>query len=379
MRVTILSDQAVSSNLAAGNSASACAYPLSALLSDGSVCCVYRQGSSKHSVDSLLMVQTSQDLGDSWSAPRVVFDGRKSSPPVTVVSSGVCQTHDGNLLVVFGAVEGLAPGVNMFSQEGRALPHPLLATRSCDGGRSWSQPWSIAQLTLLNAGVTSRPFTLSDGELCVPLEYKLTPAGPNGSAMMFSQDNGDTFDPPVVVAADPSGKLNLCDARYDVLPDGRIIALLWTFRQDNEETIEVRRSFSSDRGRTWTRPESIGFVGQITAPLALPGGAMVAVSNYRLPPEGIRLWGSLDGERSWPGLGPIQMWDPHANRMVGEPLVQQEEAAGEEESIWDALDRFTFGTPDLVLLSDDSLLMTYYATLNDITHVRACRFRLNWD
>ncbi len=379
MRVTVLSDQAVTSNLAAGDTASTCAYPLSTLLGDGSVCCVYRQGPSKHSVDSLLMMQTSQDLGDSWSAPQVVFDGRKSAPQVTVVSAGVCQTHDGNLLVVFGAIEGLAPGVNMFSQEGRALPHPLLVTRSFDGGRSWSEPWSVPQPTLLNAGVTSRPFTLADGEVCVPLEYKLTPSGPNGSAMIFSRDHGDSFGSPVIVASDASGTLNLCDARYDVLPDGRILALLWTFLEDSEETIEVRRSCSSDRGRTWTVPESIGFVGQITAPLVLPGGATVAASNYRLPPEGIRLWGSRDGGRNWPGLGPIQMWDPNANRMIGEPVARQEEAAREEGGIWDALDRFTFGTPDLVLLSDGSLLMTYYATLNDITHVRACRFRVRWD
>jgi hypothetical protein len=27
------------------------------------------------------------------------------------------------------------------------------------------------------------------------------------------------------------------------------------------------------------------------------------------------------------------------------------------------------------LLSDGSVLLTYYATLDDVTHVRACRFR----
>ena len=64
------------------------------------------------------MIQTSQDLGDTWSAPRVVFDGLKRTPPTTAVSPGLCQTADGNLLVIFGSVEGLTPGVYMFSQEG---------------------------------------------------------------------------------------------------------------------------------------------------------------------------------------------------------------------------------------------------------------------
>lgn len=379
MRVSILSDQAVSPNLSAGDSAKTCAYPLSTSLRDGSICCAYRQGSSKHSSDSLLMIQTSQDFGNFWSDPQVVFDGRNSTPIITVVSASVCQTNDGNLLAMFGAIEGLASDVYMFSQEARSLPHLLLVTQSFDGGRSWLKPKSITQPSFLNSGVTSCPFTLDDGELCVPLEYNLTPAGPSGSAMMFSRDNGVTFDPAVIVAGDKSKKLNLCDARYEVLADGRIIVFLWTFRQDNEETIEVHRSFSSDRGRTWTEPEPIGFVGQITAPLALPGGQMVAVSNCRVPPEGICLWGSLDAGWIWPVLGPIQMWDPNVSRMVGQPRIPAKEVTVESEGVWEALDRFTFGTPDLVLLKDDSLLMTYYATLRDIIHVRACRFKVDWE
>ena len=105
MKVNILSDRAVSRNLAAGDSGSACAYPLSIRLKEGSVCCVYRQGSSKHSVDSLLLMQTSEDLGESWSAPRVVFDGLKRTPPTTLVSPGLCQTADGHLMVIFGSIE----------------------------------------------------------------------------------------------------------------------------------------------------------------------------------------------------------------------------------------------------------------------------------
>ena len=43
------------------------------------------------------------------------------------------------------------------------------------------------------------------------------------------------------------------------------------------------------------------------------------------------------------------MWDPVANRMVGEPVIQPEKAAVDAGGLWEALDRFTFGTPDLVL------------------------------
>ena len=38
------------------------------------------------------------------------------------------------------------------------------------------------------------------------------------------------------------------------------------------------------------------------------------------------------------------------------------------------MDKFTFGTPNLNLLPDGSVLLTYYASINDTNHRRACRF-----
>ncbi len=376
MRVQILSDTAVSPNLAAGDAGTTCAFPLTAPLNDGSICCLYRQGSGKHSADSQLAIQVSRDQGRSWADPLLVFDGRDRDPETTVISGAVCQAADDSLLVVFGATEGLAADVYMFSDEGRRLPRPVLATRSADGGHSWSKPWPITPSTLLNPGVTSPPFILPDGELGVPLEYRISPTGPNGSALMLSRDHGNTFDEPLIVAADRSEQRFLCDARYGLLPDGRLISLLWTIRHEDEVTVEVNRTLSSDRGRTWTAPEEIGFVGQITVPLELSGGRLICASNYRLPPEGIRLRGSLDDGATWP-LGPVQLWDPAASRIVAQPAFEREDGVDAGE-IWEALDDFTFGTPDLVALPDDEVLMTYYATVDRATHVRACRFRVDF-
>ena len=179
----------------------------------------------------------------------------------------------------------------------------------------------IPHPTLSTVGVTSRPFPLADGKIHTPGVQ----AGPHRAQRVghdFLAGPRPDLRSPRRCGGDHSGELNLCNARYDVLPDGRILALIWTFREDTEETMEVRRSWSSDGGETWTAPENIGFLGQVTAPLVLPDGAVVAASNYRLPTEGIRLWGSLDGGETWGESGPIQMWDAVASRMVGKPLFQ---------------------------------------------------------
>ena len=374
MRLEILTDQAVSPNLAASDPATTCAYPLTALLKDGAIATVYRQGETKHSHDGILVMQLSTDGGRTWSAQRVVFDGRGLTPTQTAVSAGMCQTADDTLLVTFSTVVGLPAGLYMFSEAGLRLRRQLCYSRSEDLGQTWSTPERFELPWGGKAGITTRPFTLPDGTLCMPIEFK-TAEGPNGTAMAFSNDGGHSFADPMIVAADPHGRLNLCDARFTRLPDGRLLALLWTFVQDSEETIEVRRAYSSDNGKMWSEPVSVGFVGQITAPLALPSGDVLAASNYRHPPDGIRLWHSSDAGATWNVREPFQMWDLEQRCILGAPITV-DGSRHAVENVWDALAVFSFGTPDLQRLHDGSILLTYYATLDGITHIRACRFRV---
>ena len=362
MKLEILSDVAVSPNFESRQASSACAYPLSNRLADGSIFCVYRQGSSKHSPDGILLSQSSRD-GKSWSDPQILFDGRHRDPAVTVVSGGAGQTDTGALIVLFGSIEGLEEGVYMFDDDGRSLPHPVLLLRSEDGGESWSET-ILETGQLPRAGITSRPFPVPDGGFCIPLEHP-SRFGPLGTSVLIGGDDVRRFGEPYLCAADPEGEKNLCDARFSVLPDGRILALLWTFLQSSERTIEVHRSFSSDGGKTWQEPVSIGFVGQITAPLALPSGEVIAASNYRHRPEGIRLWHSHNGGVDWDTQSPIQMWDVASSRMLGQTVAAGATPEG-DENIWQALDQFTFGTPDLVLLDQGVVLLTYYATFEEV-------------
>lgn len=377
MRVEIVGDVAVSPNLAAGDGGACCAYPLTAALGDGAIATVYRRGTSKHSHDGVLVMQTSGDGGAHWAEPVTIFDGTKLEPSKTAVTGGLVQTRSGALVAVFGVVEGLRPGVYMFDEEGQTLPRKILTTRSEDGGRTWSPPEPLETPGLSRAGIVARPFLLGDSEIALTLEHR-TPLGAQGTAMVFSSDDGLTFGDLAIVAADAEGKLSLCDARVAVLTDGRILMLLWTFRQDTEETIEVHRTLSTDHGRTWSEPTGIGLVGQITVPLALPSGPVIAVSNVRVPPEGSQLWCSLDVGTTWASETRVQMWDVAEARILGQPVAESTASRG-PSGIWDDLQRFSFGTPDLVLLDDGSVLMTYYATLDEIIHVRACRFRVDVD
>lgn len=375
VQIEILFDVAVSPNLVAENRGVTCAFPLSARLHDGTVACVYRQGATKHSHDGVLIMQRSQDGGRHWSAPQTVANGLGEMPTQTVITGGLCQTPGGALLASFGSVEGLPPNVYPFGAEGERYPLRFFLTRSEDGGASWCKPTQPDLRPLGRVGVTGPPFVAANGAVCVPIECRI-PSGVNATALIISHDDGRTFAPPVMVAGDERGRLNLCDARFDVLPDGRLIALLWTFLQENERTIEVHRCFSSDHGQTWSSPQSLGFVGQITAPLVLPDGRVLAASNYRHAPLGSLLWHSNDGGTTWATDQPIQLWDAEQGAITGR-TVNLPTLGEVEERIWDELQRFSFGTPDLLLLGDGTVLLTYYATLQGVLHVRACTFRVS--
>lgn len=374
MEIDILFDTPVSPNLKAGDASAACAYPLTALFADGTLACVYRQGATKHSHDGVLLLQTSADQGVTWSQPQTIFDGRHLQPTLTPETGGLCQTRTGTLVAVFCCVEGLPPDTYVFSEENEDLPFHIFICRSENRGQTWSAPMRLDSSPLTKAGITTRPFLALDGSVKLPLEYR-TERGPVATAIFTSTDDGCTFADAATVASDPKGRLNLCDARFERLADGRLIGMLWTFLQESEETIEVHRVFSEDDGRTWSAPEPLGFVGQITAPLRLPSGALIAASNYRLSPEGIHLWYSPDAGRSWQTDTPLQMWDPSRQRIMASP-IDQDIAEQHSEGVWEALQHFTFGTPDLQYLGDDRILLTYYATLDDIIHVRACLFHL---
>ena len=374
MKVEILSDRPASDNLAAEDPSVACAFAQTTVMSNGDVACLYRIGRTKHSFDGVLAMQTSSDGGVTWSKPQIILDRLGAPAPMSVLSQGVSTTPSGALLATFTLVDASRPDLYVFSEEGFKLREQTCAIRSEDGGSTWSEPEAIDFTPFPKAGITTKPFVLPGGEICVPIEVQ-TSGGPQGTAAVFSSDDGKSFTPHITYAADPSGQLNLCDARFTTLKDGRLLMLLWVFLQDTEETIEVRRAFSSDQGRTWTTPEPVGMLGQIVVPLALPSGDVIAASTYRQPPEGIRLWLSRDGGVSWDAANSLQMWDPERSCMVGEPGAQSL-TKNESSDIWQALAGFTYGTPDLVALGDGSVLLTYYATIDGVIHVRACRFRL---
>jgi len=379
LNIDILEDNAVSPNLNRHAQGDVCAYAVPCRLKNGDLVCVYRQGSAKHSRDGVLIAQRSTDAGINWSDPVSVFEGLKESPPESVHSGVVCQAADGAVLAIFKTVEARNPEAYIFSEEGRQIPQRLYVSRSTDEGRTWPAP---AEHKLIGAprdtAVGTRPLLLSDGGLLIPVEA----TGQHGQQIIlgvFSSDGGITLQPVITCAEDTTGQVGYGDARLTLLHDGRIVMLTWTYLNATEETIAVHGCVSADRGRTWTKPASTGVESQIMTPLALDAVNLIAASTVRTNPEGIRLWYSSNAGETWNTESVIQMWDPHEEKLKGTGLkLEHVTSKVAPEKIWESLPGFSFGTPDLVQLDENLCLLTYYATIEGVTHIRACRFKVEF-
>lgn len=380
MEVKILHDGAVSPNLANHSRGIACVFPLPCQLGSGDLLCVYRQGKEKHSHDGILMVQKSSDNGLTWSEQIIVYDGIGKENPESVHTGAVCQVNDGTILAVFTTVEAIKPDVYVFSEEGKRLRQQLYISRSKDGGTTWSSP---EQYSLTgaphNTYIGGRPFLLPTRDLFIPFEG-IDEFGHEILLAAISSDGGLTLSPLITCAFDRKNILGHGDSKYTVLPNGHIIMLTWTWVYATEQTQAVHRCVSTDNGRTWSTPVSTNVISQIMAPLALDSSRLIAASNVRdLPAPGIYLWFSTDAGKTWALDAPVQMWDSTEEKMKGIPLNGKHVSLeNTSEGIWDSLPTFTFGMPDLLRLEENLFLLIYYATINNILHVRACQFKTNY-
>ena len=376
-RVEILQDVEISPKRPDGEPPAATyAFPFLCRLATGEIVCAFRRGQDKHSRDGVLLSCRSTDGGWAWSEPIVVHDGTGKHEPESVHAGVVGQDREGTVLALFKTVEAKDPQAFIFSEQGRTLRQRFYVARSLDRGETWSpaEPGTLPG-TPRDHYVGTRPVLLADGRLFLAIEA----TDERGEVVLgsMSSDNGATWEPAWTCAADADAKISHGDPRIAQLPDGRLLMMMWTWITKTEETLSVHACSAKDGGRTWSKPASTGVPSQIMAPLSIDGGRLVAVSNVRKPPQGIRLWVSSDCGQTWSTDRPIQMWDVAAERMLGVPLAAGASAPPlGQEVIWDALPSFSFGLPDLVNVGKGQFVLTYYATIKNALHVRACRFQL---
>ena len=291
----------------------------------------------------------SKDEGRTWSWPRVLWDG-----PIDDRDAGILETSRGTLLAT--TFTSNAYETSLQKAEKRPADQPeswsnqrlarwraahgrateaeresLLGAwmiRSTDAGLTWSAPYRC----LVNS--PHGPIQLADGRLLYA--GKQFGYGDGRIGVCESNDDGQSWR---WLAGIPTRQGDV-HAEYHELhaveaADGTIIAQIRNHNQRNER--ETLQSESSDGGRTWTTPHSIGVWGLPSHLLLLRDKNLLMTYGYRRKPYGNKALLSRDHGRSW-----------------SDPVTLSKDGAGSD-----------LGYPSTVQLDGGSLLSVWYERFAD--------------
>lgn len=328
-----------------------CGWPTLTRRSNGQLLLVWSGGREQHVCPfGRVDMMRSDDDGQSWTWPRTLLDSA-----IDDRDAGVLETSQGTLLVTTftslayetyelekamagkSAKAGGWPEAKLnrwlsahrrLSAEQRQAELGQWMIRSTDGGNTWSRRYS----SIVNS--PHGPIQLADGRLLyagVTLWDAQRKVG-----VCQSLDDGQTWQWLAEIPTRPGDQSSNYHELHAVeAEDGRIVVHIRNHNSNqNRETLQ---SESTDGGKSWSMPHSIGVWGLPSFLLRLRDGRLLMSYGYRRKPFGNLARISSDQGASW-----------------SEPLVISDDGIGGD-----------LGYPSTVELGDGSLLTVWYEKMKD--------------
>ena len=339
------------------------AFPAIQALPHDVLLCMCRHGSARESDDAVVKIQRSTDGGVTWK-PAGELPEPSGAGPGSRLPGGFGVTPEG---------EALAWARYAFGQNGES---GQLVWHSSDRGLTWSEPARVDTSPFVDIGVGGNLVSLSDGTMVSASEWGAEESGdsmPDWAALISnSTDGGHTWDAWRRVQG-PKDGVYYFDLRIAGLADGRLLAVYWTHDMAKDQGLNVHTAWSSDRGETWTEPRNAGFWGQVTDVTCLTSGRVIAVTNHRREPMGVRALLSEDGGGSFAEAAHLELWGIEPAQVRSAPVLSKRRDV--VEKALDSYHFFTFGTPSVTQLADGTIAAAFYVTEEHVTYVRCCRMR----
>jgi hypothetical protein len=312
---------------------------------NGDLVCVCSGGRESHvcpfgRVDMIV----SHDDGDTWSFPQTILDG-----PIDDRDAGILETSKGTLLATTFTSLAYVPALekaeadpdswdaarlakwrgahNRISAAERRRHLGCWMIRSEDGGKTWSERYR----SVVNS--PHGPIELSDGRLLYP--GKVLWQGEKGKiGVAESFDDGRNWN---WLAEIPTREGDR-NANYHELhgveaKSGKLIVQIRNHNPNHSR--ETLQTESTDGGRTWSTPHSIGVWGLPSFLTRLNDDRLLMSYGHRRKPFGNQARLSSDEGQTW-----------------SEPMIISGDGAGGD-----------LGYPSTVQLSDGSLLTVWYENM----------------
>jgi len=286
-------------------------------------------------------LMVSHDNGATWGWPQVLLDSA-----IDDRDSGVLETAKGSILVTTFTSLAYEKGLlaaekkksgdkgawqaahNRLNAEQRQGELGQWMVRSTDGGVTWSARYS----SIVNS--PHGPVQLADGRLLYAGKELWT--GEKRVGVCESTDDGQTWRWLAEIPVRPGDNAAAYHELHAVdTGTGRIIVQIRNHNKTNAgETLQTE---SSNGGKTWSLPHSIGVWGLPSHLLRLRSGKLLMTYGHRRPPFGNQARLSDDGGKTW-----------------SEPMIVSGDGLGGD-----------LGYPSTVELADGSLLSVWYELMKN--------------
>jgi len=324
--------------------------------------------SEKNGPNGNIVIFRSDDRGSTWSPINAPFPTTQDGIPGSFGSGYLFQPSqadagadaDDELVLSLIWCDRSNPDLPLANPDtGGLLPFRYYVTRSHDRGATWSELQRVDLLPNKGASGTNEIVQLKSGRWMMSYEawrdWDET-EGIQQAVVRYSDDRGDTWSDPVIMASDPAQETYYWDNRLAVDPKtGRVVTMYWTHRPTSGKDVDIHMQWSDDTGMHWPTPTPTGIAGQIAMPLPLPDGRLLCFYVHRHDPPSMRVVISRDGGRTWRMDDELIVYSSGAGDEAG--------AAGGrfDTEYWEDMNRWTFGHPRAVLLPDGSVLLAFYA------------------
>ncbi|MBS0267049.1 MAG: exo-alpha-sialidase [Planctomycetes bacterium] len=325
-------------------------------LSQGHLLATFDLAQAVEALDYHTCQSRSLDGGLTWSEPTPLFQDTTTRRSTHSVRVGALK--DGTLVGLGGRFYRDDPNEGLINRENLGyVPMDLFLLRSADEGRTWKGPQSLAPPLVGPAfELCHRIVELADGRWLAPTSTWRSWKGecPQGmqAIALVSHDRGRTW-PDYLRVIDQSAR-HVCSWEQGLtqLPDGRLVAVVWSFDETTGTSLPNRYAVSHD-GRLFTPPRENGLQGETAKLLALRDGRVLCLYR-RLDKPG--LWAQIakiDGDQ----------WIP-----IEEHPVWQDRSAAAGRPVGSEPAPLKFGYPSLVDRGDGQILVVFWC-VEDCQHV----------
>ncbi|MBI3860593.1 MAG: exo-alpha-sialidase [Planctomycetia bacterium] len=337
-------------------------HPSLVRLSGGNLLATFDLAQAVESLDYHTCQSRSTDGGQTWTAPVPLF--QDTSPRRSTHSVRISAMRDGLLVGIGGRFYRDDPNEGLVNRANLGyVPMDLFLLRSSDEGRTWKGPQSLAPPLVGPAfEMCHRVVELADGRWLFPTS---TWRGWNGEAphgmqavALVSHDRGRSWPDYVRVVDQTARGVISWEQGLAQLPDGRLVAIVWSFDETSGQSLPNRFAVSRD-GKAFSSPRENGMQGETAKLLALADGRLLCLYR-RLDKPG--LWAQLakiEGE-TWIPLEEAPLWQGAASGMSG------------ARSSSDELSGLKFGYPSMIE-RDDGLVLAVFWCVEDCQHVIRCQ------